>query len=360
MPILGVDEVGRGPWAGPLVLGAVILDPPADPEQEELSLDYEFFGRNPEWLALDDSKKLSKNRRSELDYYIRRDAFSYGLGWVHAKELDELGLAEALHVATRRAVAECLKNAGVEDPERLVSDEEMELPKGLPMDEIIIDGNENFLSGTPLSRITTTLTKGDQLVKEISAASIIAKVAHDEYMVDVVAKKYPGYDFEHHVGYGTPKHRQALLKLGPTPEHRDCVKPVAARKRKLKQPLRSEPSTVVGQHAEQIVAEYLQSKGHKIIARNFKTKYYEIDIVSATKDAVYFTEVKYRKDSYHGTPFAQIGRKKRDQLDFAARCFMQYLSHKMNRPLDSMPSPRIAAAAVSGPDFRLEKWEPLG
>jgi len=185
--ILGIDEVGRGPWAGPLVVGAVVLP-------EGLSIE-----------GLTDSKKLTAKRRSALDARIREEALAYGLGWVHADELDQVGLAAALRLATVRAV-EAIK---------------------APYHEIIIDGTINFLQETRKGRYVTTMPKADLLIPAVSAASIIAKVARDAYMADQ-ALQYPAYGFQSHVGYGTAAHRQALSEHGVTPLHRTSFAPVKA------------------------------------------------------------------------------------------------------------------------------------
>ena len=87
-----------------------------------------------------------------------------------------------------------------------------------------------------------------------------------------------------------------------------------------------------------------------------QTKYYEIDIVSATKDCIFFTEVKYRKNSTHGEPLDFIDQKKQKQMSYAAESFMQFLSKKLKKNLQDLPSPVLAVASVSGEDFRLEKW----
>jgi ribonuclease HII len=152
--ILGIDEVGRGPWAGPLVIGAVVLG-----------------GATIEGLT--DSKKLSKKRRTELDIIIREQAAGYGLGWVTAQEIDEIGLSESLKLATRRAVEQVKA----------------------PYHEIIIDGTINFLADTSKGQYVTTLAKADLLVPSVSAASIIAKVARDNYMTEQDAI-YEGYKFD--------------------------------------------------------------------------------------------------------------------------------------------------------------------
>ena len=307
--ILGIDEVGRGPWAGPLVIGAVVL---GDPQNEI-------------WEDLNDSKKMTAKKRKLQSEVILENAKATGLGWVSAEELDKVGLSEALRLATKRAVAEIPREC---------------------FTEIIIDGTINFLRGTPLEELVTIIPKADSLVKEVSAASIIAKVARDNYMIEL-AQKYPGYGFDKHVGYGTKTHREALEKFGPCEEHRRSFRPV----------VKLAPKNIVsGKKAEGVVAEYLKSKGHKILARNHKTKFYEIDIVSATKEHIYFTEVKYRKDSIHGEPLEFINQKKKIQMTFAAESFMKFLSQELNRKQDDLPSPVLAAASVSDKNFHLDQW----
>jgi ribonuclease HII len=186
--ILGIDEVGRGPWAGPLVVGAVIL-------------------RDNQIQGLTDSKKLSKKRREELDVVIRHQASAYGLGWVSATEIDNLGLSASLDLATMRAVAEIDKAK-------------------ISYQEIIIDGTINFLKNTPKGDYVSTMPKADLIVPCVSAASIIAKVARDKYMEEQDSV-YPGYEFSSHVGYGTTVHRAAIETLGVTPLHRLSFAPLA-------------------------------------------------------------------------------------------------------------------------------------
>lgn len=182
MIVLGVDEVGRGCWAGPLVAGAVIL-----PNQHTIT-------------SLRDSKKLSANQRTALDVQIRQQAVAIGLGWVLPAEVDEWGLTRAVQVAMERAVAEA----------------------GCKYDELIVDGNINYLVHLPNSR---AIIRADDTVQAVSAASIVAKVARDAYMT-TVGSQYPDYGFAQHVGYGTARHIEALQKLGVTNEHRRSYKPV--------------------------------------------------------------------------------------------------------------------------------------
>ncbi len=283
--ILGIDEVGRGPYAGPLVIGACIL-----PENRS---------ENPWIEELNDSKKLSEKKREELYKIIKANATS-ATGWVTSKELDEIGMSAALRLATRRAV------------EKIQSEK-------VPFNEIIIDGISNFLVGTKLEKYATTMKKADFLIKEVSAASIVAKVERDNYMKDL-AKKYPGYGFEKHVGYGTAAHQKAMEELGLTPEHRRSFAPVKKLVKTTKE---------IGDSGENLVAEYLEKMGHEILFRNYKTKMFEIDIVSKMNEKIYFTEVKTRKNSDHGSAREMVTKKKLEQMTFAANSFMKF--EKMNQ-----------------------------
>lgn len=345
--ILGIDEVGRGPWAGPLAIGACILNSRYDENDQPVAAE--------KWQeALKDSKKLSNKKREELDSEIRKKAIAFGLGWVSANELDEVGLSEALNLATRRAI---------EEVERSLATSTKDQDLLAYIDEIIIDGTKNFLIGTDYAEKVTILTKADDKIKEVSAASILAKVARDNYMIKI-AEKYPEYGFENHVGYGTAKHRAALEQYGVCPEHRLSFRPVAkigdreaeARvgvrtRAKAKNPEPKNNTTARGQKAENIVAEELVRRGHKILARNYKTKFYEIDVISATKDHIYFTEVKYRRTENYGDPLEFIDKKK---MTFAAELFMKTLAKKL--PEKTLPSPILAAASVTTEDFALENW----
>ena len=280
--ILGIDEVGRGCWAGPLVMGAVVLG--------EAKVE-----------GLTDSKVLTKKRRAELALEINDKALAVGLGWVEAKEIDELGLSRSLRLACRRAV------------------EQIKAPHS----EIIIDGTVNFLAGTGKEPFTSTLAKADLLIPAVSAASIVAKEARDLYMRQQ-AEVYLGYGFEEHVGYGTAKHRLAIEKNGPCELHRLSFAP-------LKQYARLKPKVgmddnvttkKIGDAAENLVASELHSRGHEVIARNWRTKFCEIDIVSVLEGTVYFTEVKYRKSSEYGDGLEAITAKKQHKIKFAAEVFL--------------------------------------
>ncbi len=183
--VAGADEVGRGPWAGPLVVGAVVLAPRS----------------RPRWLSrVRDSKALSAAAREALAPLIHAEAAATALGWAPAAELDALGLAAALRLAYRRA----LSGLGA-DP-----------------DIVLADGSDRLRLPWP----TEMVVRGDARVASIAAASIIAKVARDAYMVELDAQ-FPEFGFARHKGYGTAQHRAALEAHGPCPEHRRCFRPVA-------------------------------------------------------------------------------------------------------------------------------------
>lgn len=285
--ILGIDEVGRGPWAGPLVIGAVVLP-------DGLSI-----------AELADSKKLSAKKRVELDALIRQQALGYGLGWVQAEELDSVGLSAALRLATIRAV-EAVK---------------------VPYHEIIIDGTINFLKDTSKGQYVTTMAKADALVPAVSAASIIAKVARDAFMSEQDTL-YPEYGFSKHVGYGTAAHQKALELYGVTPLHRRSFAPI---KKLLGEDMIVDAQTIAskGAKAEEAVAGWLSAKGFRIVERNWKTKYCEIDSIVETSGTRYFIEVKYRQSATYGSGLEAITPKKLRQMRFAAELYNA--SHKTHK-----------------------------
>lgn len=182
MITVGVDEVGRGCWAGPLVAGAVILGDPIS--------------------GLKDSKKLSAKRRGEFAIIINEQAVATGIGWVSPGEVDELGLTRAVGLAMQRAVDQISE----------------------PYQKLIVDGNINYFAHDARAE---AVIKADDTVPEASAASIIAKVARDAYMHNI-AKMYPQYGFEKHVGYGTKLHIDSLAVHGVCDIHRLTYKPVKA------------------------------------------------------------------------------------------------------------------------------------
>ena len=179
-PVAGIDEAGRGPWAGPVVAAAVILPPQGVPS------------------GIHDSKRLSRQRRAELFEQIR-DGALVGIGEASVAEIDALNILQATMLAMRRAV-----------------DALTILPA-----HVLVDGTR--LPDLPCD--AQAIIKGDSRSLSIAAASIIAKETRDRGMRKL-ADAFPGYGWERNVGYGTKKHAEALQRLGPTPHHRHSFRPV--------------------------------------------------------------------------------------------------------------------------------------
>ena len=184
--IAGVDEAGRGPLAGPVVAAAVILDP-----QRPVA-------------GIADSKVLTPARRSELALQIRDRCVAYGLGWADASEVDAINILQATMLAMRRSLlALCCAPA-----------------------HVVVDGNRcPALDGLRLDCSIEAIVKGDASVACIGAASILAKVARDAFMLELEGR-YPGYGLAGHKGYPTAAHTAALRRLGPSPVHRLSFGPV--------------------------------------------------------------------------------------------------------------------------------------
>lgn len=179
--VAGVDEAGRGPLAGPVVAAAVILDPTV------------------RIAGLGDSKRLSPQRRAELDLEIRERAAGYAVARADVDVIDAINVLQATMQAMREAVARL-------DP---------------APDLVLVDGNRCPDVPCPVRAVVG----GDATVAAIGAASILAKVARDREMIEM-DRRYPEYGFARHKGYGTRAHRDALLRLGPSPIHRLSFAPV--------------------------------------------------------------------------------------------------------------------------------------
>lgn len=180
--VAGIDEAGRGPWAGPVVAAAVVLD-----------------ARNvPEGIA--DSKKLSELRREALFEEILKSSAT-GIAFADPERIDKDNILVATMWTMQRAAGELQR----------------------PPDLVLVDGNK----APAFDCAVETIVKGDALSLSIAAASIVAKVTRDRMMKRFDAQ-YPGYGFAKHKGYGTPEHSQALKRLGATPLHRRSFKPVQA------------------------------------------------------------------------------------------------------------------------------------
>ena len=182
--VAGIDEAGRGPWAGPVVAGAAILD------RAGLS---GFLRR-----SLDDSKKLKRRRREELLEALEAEA-RIGIGVADVAEIDSLNILRASLLAMARALGDL----------------------GVVPDLALVDGNQKPDLPCPV----VCVVKGDGRSLSIAAASLVAKVTRDRIMAEL-ALAHPGYGWEHNAGYGTPEHQAALGRLGVTPCHRRSFAPV--------------------------------------------------------------------------------------------------------------------------------------
>ena len=184
--VAGIDEAGRGPLAGPVVAAAVILRP----------------GRPIGGIA--DSKVLSLDERFALSVIIRRDALCFGIGWVDRAEIDALNILQATFLAMRRAL----------------------LAMVLTPDHVLVDGNRlPYLGGLGKTLTARAIVGGDATEPAISAASILAKTARDNYM-NHMDTLYPAYCFATHKGYCTPDHQRLLALHGPCPLHRRSFAPL--------------------------------------------------------------------------------------------------------------------------------------
>jgi ribonuclease HII len=201
-PVCGVDEAGRGPWAGPVCAAAVILDVSAIPS------------------GIDDSKKLTARHRAVLEVEIKASAVAWAVAFASVEEIERLNILHATGLAMHRAVeALSLRPA-----------------------HALVDGNYAFSLPCP----ARTVVKGDTLSLSIAAASILAKTARDRLMAEMDGV-YPGYGFGQHKGYGAAAHIEALRMLGPSPIHRPSWAPIRLLiQGRAPHPINSDPDLAFG------------------------------------------------------------------------------------------------------------------
>ncbi len=285
--IAGVDEAGRGPLAGPVVAAAVIL-----PNYYDLK-------------GLDDSKKLTPKKRSQLFVEIQHQATAIGVGVVAAAEIDKTNILQATHQAMKMALG------------RL---------KPRP-DQAVIDGHALPTQIIPNKGVI----KGDQTVDVIKAASIIAKVTRDNMMeqYDII---FPAYGFRKHKGYGTREHMDKLRLNKACVIHRKSFKPVASAMPTLSW-LRKEDG--IGQWGEQTAAVYLLERGYEIVAMNVHCDPYgEIDIIAEKDGIIIFVEVKTYSKKQLGTPAQNIDQNKLKKLEAAIHKYVVDMKVKKDIFLD--------------------------
>ena len=272
----GVDEAGRGPLAGPVAAGAVIM-----PQESEIP-----------WI--NDSKKLTPKMRSELYERIREEAVSWAVVMVEPERIDEINILQATYEAMRQAVQSL-------DP----------APEALAADAVRIPG---------LHIPQMPVIKGDARCYSIAAASILAKVTRDRYMEEMDAL-YPEYGFSGNKGYGSADHIAALKKYGPCPIHRRSfighfVDP---------EPAPAFPSThETGARYEEKAAQLLTEKGCRILGRNYRTSLGEIDLIAQDPEGtLVFVEVKYRSSMRFGSAAEAVDREKQAAVRRAAACYLK-------------------------------------
>ena len=268
--IAGVDEVGRGPLAGPVVAAAVIL-----PKECKIE-------------GVDDSKKLSPKKREELYDVILETALAYGIGVISNERIDEINILQATYEAMRQALAQLAPQ-----------------PQYILADAVTIPRIETPQQG---------IVKGDEKSISIGAASIVAKVYRDR-MMEEYDKTYPGYGFASNKGYGAQEHLDAIRRQGITPIHRRSF---------LKHflPQEGDSPTERGNRGETLTAKQMQRMGYEILERNYRAVGGEIDIIAKKGGYIIFTEVKYRKSSEKGLPAEAVNTRKQQHIIGAAKAYI--------------------------------------
>ena len=274
--VAGVDEVGRGCLAGPVVAAAVVLPPEA--------------ARAGELFDLDDSKVLDADTRARLRDEILDLALSWAVAPVAAEVIDRINILEASMEAMRMAVS------GL-DP---------------APDRVLVDGARAPGSGLP----ETAVVDGDARSLSIAAASVVAK-EHRDRMMEELHQRFPEYGFDTNKGYASPAHRQALARHGPCPLHRRTFSPLAQREQ-----LSLDLGPDTGRDGETAAADYLLEKGYHILHRRYRAAGGEIDLIAADGDCCVFVEVK-STDRASDRPEDRVRRDKRRKLIRCARQFVE-------------------------------------
>ena len=268
--VAGIDEVGRGPLAGPVVAAAVIL-----PKECKIE-------------GVNDSKKLSAKKREELYDIILEKAVSYGIGVVSNERIDEINILQATYEAMREALSQLKPKA----------------------EYILADAVTIPMVSTPQRGII----KGDAKSMSIGAASIVAKVYRDR-MMEAYEEVYPGYGFASNKGYGAAEHIEGIRKQGITPIHRKTF---------VKNFLPQDGDTAAdkGHRGEVLAAKQMEKMGYEILERNFHALKGEIDIIAKKDNVIVFTEVKYRKNEEMGTPAEAVNHWKQQHIIRAAKAYI--------------------------------------
>ncbi len=265
--ICGVDEAGRGPLAGDVFAAAVVLD-----------------NKFP-IIGINDSKKLSEKKRNILYDEIVEKSIVYSISSATIQEIESLNILNATMLAMKRAIEQ--------------------LRDKININMILVDGNKcPILDNNDIH--SKFVINGDCLSASIAAASILAKVSRDRYMVEK-SKMYPEYFFEKHKGYGTKLHYKMIDQNGLCDIHRNSF----LKKYFIKKSNKSDEQSNRGEY---IAQKYLFKKGYNIIRTNFRVYYGEIDIIAIKDDIIYFIEVKQRKTNSLYRPYEAVNISKKDKI----------------------------------------------
>lgn len=268
--VAGIDEVGRGPLAGPVVAAAVIL-----PENHKI-------------IGIDDSKKLSAKKREALCATIQKEAAAWAVGVVSHERIDEINILQATYEAMRQAIA------------------------GLQIQPDVI-----LADAVTIPQITIpqkAIVKGDAKSISIGAASIVAKVTRD-HMMEAMAELYPGYDFASNKGYGSQKHLAGIAQYGICPIHRRTFV------QRFLQGADAD-SQEIGMAGETLAVREMRKQGYTILEQNYRTRGGEIDIIAQKDGILVFTEVKTRRGTAYGTPAEAVTRTKQRHIIAAAKEYL--------------------------------------
>lgn len=279
--VAGVDEAGRGPLAGPVVAGAATLPDLAGADIEGLHL-------------IRDSKTLTPAQRERAAEVVRAIALDIAVGEASAHEIDAMGILPATRLAMRRALD------GL----------------AVPPDYLLVDGTGVLdWRGRPCQAVV----KGDRLCAAIAAASVAAKMHRDALMRELDAR-YPGYGLAQHKGYASPAHLAAITRYGPSPVHRRSFSPMRAELLPATPPT---PRAQLGAQGEEIAAAHLARAGLRVVARNFRTRRGEVDIVAQDGETLVFVEVRTRRTASFGSPEESVTARKRRRIVLAAQQYLQ-------------------------------------
>ncbi len=259
--VAGVDEAGRGPLAGPVVIAAVVLP-----------------HHWPGGVRLDDSKRMSPEAREEAFSEVRGRAVAWRIAVIPPAEIDRINIFQATMVGMREAVSRLR----------------------LRPDYVLVDGNRVPDMPWP----SRPVVKGDGLSLSIAAASVLAKVARDRIM-RAYGQRFPQWGFERHKGYGTRAHLACLERYGPSPIHRATF-----RQGKSGMTARN----ILGRRGEAAAARFLEGLGYQVRERNFRCALGEIDLIAISGEFLVFVEVKTRTEGAPLHPSLSVNHRKRAKV----------------------------------------------